>query len=164
MKRLVAQALLPLALLVAALTFSIPAHAQTFNLPSGNVKVDFIDYGTYSNLFYPDIPITINGVSFYVNIALHTMPDFTIDASSSAITFENLVTDTSISVPVTGTISSYKYTIGQVGPVINGAFTGAYSGGFTLNLEPYHPCKIGRWCYLIYWNDPNSTLTLTATP
>src|SRR5579863_2555332 len=83
------------------------------NNPNGNV--DFIDYGTYANLFYPDIPVTINGVPFLVSIGAHFMPDQTIYTPYSSIQFWNQQTGETVDVPLTGTISSYTYTIGQVG-------------------------------------------------
>jgi hypothetical protein len=33
-----------------------------------------------------------------------------------------------------------------------------------LNLLPYHPTNVGRWRYLVYWAQVNSTLTLTSSP
>jgi hypothetical protein len=46
--------------------------------------------------------------------------------------------------------------INQVGPTINGSFSGSgYNGRFVLNLLPHHPCKVGRFCYLIYWGQIN---------
>jgi hypothetical protein len=66
-------ALLALVLLV----MGSPAMGQTtYNLPNNpNGNVDFIDYGTYANLFDADIPVTINGVPFLVTITAHFMPD-----------------------------------------------------------------------------------------
>jgi hypothetical protein len=152
-------ALLPLVLLVVG----SPAMGQTtYNLPDNpNGNVDFIDYTTYANLFDADIPVTINGVPFLVTITAHFMPDKTIYTPYSSIQFWNQQTGETVDVPLTGTISSYAYTINQVGPTINGSFAGSgYNGHFVLNLLPHHPCKVGRFCYLIYWGQINSTLTL----
>ncbi len=78
----------------------------------------------------------------------------------SSIQFWNQQTGETADVPLAGTISSYAYTINQVGPTINGSFSGSgYNGRFVLNLLPHHPCKVGRFCYLIYWGQVNSTLT-----
>lgn len=140
-----------------------PAMVQTtYNLPDNpNGKVDFIDYGTYANLFDDDIPVTINGVPFLVSIGAHFMPDGTIYTPYSSIQFWNQQTGKTVDVPLTGTISSYAYTLNQVGPTINGSFSGSgYNGRFVLNLLPHHPCKVGRFCYLIYWGQVNSALTL----
>ena len=152
-------ALLALVLLVVG----SPAMGQTtYNLPDNpNGNVDFIDYGTYANLFDADIPVTIKGVPFLVTITSHLMPDKTIYTPYSSIQFWNQQTGETVDVPLAGTISSYAYTINQVGPTIDGSFSGSgYNGRFVLNLLPHHPCKVGRFCYLIYWGTVNSTLTL----
>lgn len=152
-------ALSALALLVVG---SAAMEQITYNLPNNpNANVDFIDYGTYANLFDDDMPVTINGVPFLVSIGAHLMPDKTIYTPYSSIQFWNQQTGETVNVPLTGTISSYAYTIGQVGPTINGSFSGSgYSGSFVLNLLPHHPCKVGRFCYLTYWGQVSSTLTL----
>ncbi|MDR3699602.1 MAG: hypothetical protein P4L56_08210 [Candidatus Sulfopaludibacter sp.] len=140
-----------------------PAMGQTtYNLPDNpNGKVDFIDYGTYANLFDSEMPVTINGVPFLVSITAHMMPDETIYTPYSSIEFWNQQTGETVNVPLTGTISSYAYTLNHVGPTIKGSFSGSgYNGSFVLNLLPHHPCKVGRFCYLIYWGQVNSTLTL----
>jgi hypothetical protein len=140
-----------------------PAMGQTtYNLPNNpNGNVDFIDYVTYANLFDPDIPVTINGVPFLVTITAHFMPDKTIYTPDSSIQFWNQQTGETVDVPLAGTISSYTYTINEVGPTINGSFSGSsYNGRVVLNMLPHHPCKVGRFCYLIYWGQINSTLTL----
>ena len=140
-----------------------PAMGQTtYNLPdSPNGNVDFINYVTYANLFDAEIPITINGVPFLVSITAHFMPDQTIYTPYSSIQFWNQQTGETVDVPLAGTISTYAYTINQVGPTIHGSFSGSgYEGRFVLNLLPHHPCKVGRFCYLIYWGPVNSTLTL----
>ena len=140
-----------------------PAMGQTtYNLPNNpNANVDFIDYGTYANLFDAEMPVTINGVPFLVSIGAHFMPDLTIYTPYSSIQFWNQQTGETIDVPLAGTISSYAYTLNQVGPTINGSFSGSgYNGSFVLNLLPHHPCSVGRFCYLIYWGQVNSTLTL----
>jgi hypothetical protein len=139
------------------------AMGQTiYNLPNDpNARVDFIDYGTYSNLFDDDMPVTINGVPFLVSITAHTMTDDTIYTPYSSIQFWNQQTGAVVNVPLTGTISGYTYTLNQVGPTITGYFSGSgYNGSFVLNLLPHHPCKVGRFCYLTYWGQVNSTLTL----
>ena len=134
----------------------------TYNLPDNpNGRVDFIDYGTYANLFDSEIPVTINSVPFLVSITAHFMPDKTMYTPYSSIQFWNQQTGTTVDVPLAGTISSYAYKINQVGPTITGSFSGSgYSGSFVLNLLPHHPCIVGRFCYLIYWGQVNSTLTL----
>jgi len=117
--------------------------------------------GCPANLFQADIPVTINGVPFLVTITAHFMPDQTIYTPYSSIQFWNQQTGATIDVPLAGTISSYAYAINEVGPTIDGSFSGSgYNGRFVLNLLPHHPCKVGRFCYLIYWGQVNSTLTL----
>jgi hypothetical protein len=140
-----------------------PAIGQTiYNLPNNpNANVDFIDYGSYANLFDTEMPVTINGVPFLVTITAHFMPDQTIYTPYSSIQFWNQQTGGTIDVPLTGTISGYAYTLGQVGPTITGYFSGSgYNGRFVLNLLPHHPCKVGRFCYLVYWGQVNSMLIL----
>src|SRR5579872_5510665 len=148
---------------LALLAVASPAIGQTtYQLPNApNGRVDFIDYGNYANLFDSEIPVTINGVPFLVSIAAHLMPDKTIYTPYSSIQFWNQQTGTTVDVPLTGTISSYAYTLNQVGPTITGSFSGSgYNGSFVLNLLPHHPCTVGRFCYLTYWGQVNSTLTL----
>jgi hypothetical protein len=89
------------------------------------------------------------------------MPDKTIYTPYSSIQFWNQATGATVNIPLTGTISSYENDM-NARPVIQGSFSGVYSGSFTLNLLPYHPT--GRWSYLVYWAQVNSTLTLTKTP
>lgn len=140
-----------------------PAVAQTtYSLGNNpNANVDFIDYGTYANLFYADIPVTIKGVPFLVSIGAHFMPDQTMYTPYSSISFWNQQTGETVEVPLTGTISGYAYTLNQVGPTITASFSGSgYNGRFVLNLLPHHPCKVGRFCYLVYWGTVNSTMTL----
>lgn len=49
----------------------MPMFAQTnYSLPT--TTVDYIPYSTYANLFANDIPITIDGVPYYVNVTAHT--------------------------------------------------------------------------------------------
>ena len=157
--KLAVTALSALSLLVVGLSAT---GQTTYNLPNEPTgKVDFIDYGTYANLFDSEIPVTIRGVPFLVSITAHFMPDQTIYTPYSGIQFWNQQTGTTVDVPLTGTISSYAYALNQVGPTINGSFSGSgYNGSFVLNLLPHHPCTVGRFCYLIYWGQVNSTLTL----
>jgi hypothetical protein len=154
--------LLSLCILASGLVFGQSASAQTIALPNVQ-RVDYIDYGTYANLFDDDIPVVINGVNYYVSISAHLMPDMTFYTPYSSIQFWNQATGATVNIPLTGTISSYENDM-NAQPVIQGSFSGVFSGSFTLNLLPYHPTKTGRWSYLVYWEQVNSTLTLTQTP
>jgi hypothetical protein len=154
--------LLGLSILASCLIFGQSASAQTIALPNAQ-RVDYIDYGTYANLFDDDLPVVINGVNYYVSISAHFMPDMTIYTPYASIQFWNLATGATVNIPLTGTISSYENDM-NAQPVIQGSFSGVFSGSFTLNLLPYHPTTTGRWRYLVYWEQVNSTLTLTQTP
>ena len=154
--------LLGLSILALGLVFEQSASAQTIALPNVQ-RVDYIDYGTYANLFDDDLPVVINGVNYYVSIGAHLMPDMTLYTPYSSIQFWNQATGATVNIPLTGTISSYENDM-NAQPVIQGSFSGAYSGSFTLNLLPYHPTNVGRWRYLVYWEQVNSTLTLTQSP
>jgi hypothetical protein len=156
------KSLLSLSVLASFLIFGQSASAQTIDLPNVQ-RVDYIDYGTYANLFDDDIPVVIDGVDYLVSISAHFMPDKTMYTPYSSIQFWNQATGATVNVPLTGTISSYENDM-NARPVIQGSFSGGYSGSFTLNLLPYHPTKVGRWSYLVYWAQVNSTLTLTQTP
>lgn len=160
-----------LALALSALPGSL--RAQTINLPNRD-NVDFIDYMAYANLFDSDIPVTINGVPFFVSLSAHFQPDKTIYTPYSSIQFWNQTLECQsaypppncrVAVPLTGTISGYKYVLNEVGPTIQASFSGLYSGTLTLNLLP-HPVKqpCFRFCYQFYWAQVNSTITLTSTP
>jgi len=155
------KSLLSLSVLASSVIFGQSARAQTIDLPNVQ-RVDYIDYGTYANFFDDDIPVVINGVSYLVSINAHFMPDMTIYTPYSGIQFWNQATGATVNIPLTGTISSYENDM-NARPVIQGSFSGVFSGSFTLNLVPYHPTTTGRWRYLVYWEQVNSTLTLTQT-
>lgn len=142
-----------LALAPVVLLATAPAWADTvINLQNGNV--DYIDYGTYSNFFELDQPAVINGVNFLVSITFHSNPDMTFDPDLSSIQFWNQVDNTRVDIPLTGTISTYASGI-NAKPVIQGFFSGAYSGSFTLNLYAYY-----GYHHRLYWAQTHSTLTL----
>ena len=156
------KSLLGLSVLASCLFFGQSASAQIIALPNEQ-RVDYIDYGTYANFFDDDIPVVINGVNYLVSINAHFMPDKTIYTPYSSIQFWNQATGATVNIPLTGTISSYENDM-NAQPVIHGSFSGIYSGSFTLNLLPYHPTKVGRWRYLVYWAQVNSSLMLTRSP
>lgn len=150
-------------LLGAALALLVvsAAHAQTtHNLPNSD-RVDYIDYGTYMNLFDDDMPVIINGVNFYISITAHTDPgSLNLDTTYSSIQFWNQATGTRATIPLTGTISTLDKSLNAT-PVIQGFFSGVHSGSFTLTLVPHYPKPpCGRGCYLLEWAQVNSTLTI----
>lgn len=134
---------------------SVAACAQTtttYPLPS--TVVDEINYGTYINLFADDIPVTINGVPYYVSFTAQT-DEADNCLSICNISFWNLNTNA---------VSNLAYVSGPgSASLFTGSFSGAFNGTFTLNIVtkiPKPPC--GRYGCRPFRVQQNSTLTLVT--
>ena len=148
-------------LLFLLLAMSMPMFAQTtYNLPTTTVSYIVYSYPyTYANLLASDIPVTLNGVPYYLNIDAHTDASGNCVAPYCNVTFQNLETGEEIPVPYIGGFSPLpKY--GQ--PItLTGTVSGAFNGSFVLNIVPKTPKPpCGRYGCRLYYVQQNSTVTL----
>jgi hypothetical protein len=143
-----------LSLLLLPASFAV---AQT-DYPLPSTVVDYINYnGAYANLFADDIPVTINGVPYYVSFTMHTDGTGTC-ISSCNIAFWNLNTNQVDNVTYTGGLSTLQP---KANTVASGTFSGAWNGTFTLNLirkVQTPPCS--RYGCRAYYVQQNSSLTV----
>ena len=144
-------------LLFLLLAMSMPMFAQTtYSLPT--TTVDYIPYGgSYANLTASDIPVTIDGVPYYLNFAGHTDNQGNC-ILSCYVTFQNLETYEEIPVPYTGKFSSMLYAQSST---VTGTFSGAFNGSFVVNIVPKTPKPpCGRFGCRLYYVQQGSTVTL----
>lgn len=143
-----------IALAVSLFIASVCSAQTTYNLPT--TTVDYINYnGGYANLFADDIPVTINGVPFYVSVTMHTNSQG-VCISSCNIQFWNLDTNEQTNVAYSGGLSTLKF---NAPTVATGSFDQApYAGSFTLNLMPKVQC--GRYGCRTNYVQQNSTVTI----
>jgi hypothetical protein len=140
-------------LLFLLLAMSMPMFAQTtYSLPT--TTVDYIPYSSYANLFANDIPITIDGVPYYVNVTAHT-DSVGKCVSSCYVTFQNLNTYEEIPVPYTGSFSAIAF--GKP-TTLSGTFSGAFNGSFVLSIVPFQAC--GRYGCHTNYRQQGSTVSL----
>ena len=146
---------LGLSLMLLLLSGVFAVGQATYPLPS--TVVDYVNYGgAYANLFADDIPVTINGVPYYISVNMHTDGVGTCIASCN-IQFWNLSTNQADNVTYTGKLSTLQP---GANPVATGNFSGAWNGSFTLNLvRKVPPPSCSRYCRA-YYIQQNSSLTL----
>lgn len=140
---------------------AVCAGAQTtYNLPSTTVSYIVYTYPyTYANLFASDIPVTINGMPYYLNLDAHTDANGNCVAPYCNITFQNLETGEEMSVAYVGSFSPLP-AYGKP-TTLTGTFSGAFSGSFVLNIVPKLPKPpCGRYGCRLYYVQQGSTLTL----
>src|ERR1700758_1865817 len=135
------------------LAMSMPMFAQTtYSMPT--TTVEHIPYSTYANLFANDIPITIDGVPYYVNVTAHT--DSAGNCISSCyVTFQNLTTYEETPVLYSGQFSAIA--VGK-STTLMGTFSGVFNGSFVMYIYPFQAC--GRYGCRTNYRQQGGTVTL----